>query len=537
MKKFILLFYTLFVALLIPLNAQNFDALKSIQKELDQDYDYYAKADPKNIGAKRLAGKIGILDQGITVLIQKKDKTTFEDVEALTEDLIQETQKYNTQRPKNTQKTAKNLLAELKKLGNEMGFSANNTENKGNINSNKTKETQKEKDKEEVVKNNQTQSDSQIKNQEDKVEDNSQQTVDNNETTEESEKPSNYNNVKIYDEPIHNSTDLSLVYAAIALLFLMIIVMWFSLNNAVKKISQEMRAGLKEHDREIEGLEKILLNSQMNDSRLTNYKEDVEKRFESVERSTTMLLMEADKRMANIENEVKLLDKAKLDLVQFEAFKNHLDNFITKEYFDLSLNSLQEKIKNTESSLKTTAIINSVITSKLTNHYDENKIKIIDSLEEFKRKTSYQSLKELIESQLPLLHISKTLEDCNITAIAKIVQLGFIASYNENLVSAYEKLTNALRLESIDIDDMLIGRMALSEFNAENIKVEEYLSSNRFRNSDYPNFIAAKYEIENSPIFSTAIANTVLFILYPTVYSSRQGTKQVIKKGEYVIKG
>lgn len=533
MKKNLLVPLIIFINYFLFLNAQNFEALKSIQKELDQDYDYYAKADPKNIGAKRLAGKIGILDQGITVLIQKKDKTTFEDVEALTEDLIQETQKYTTQRPKNTQKIAKKLLEELKKLGNEMGFASDNSKVEDNIIShNNNKETEKNHNS----KNNNTGKPTDI--QEEKTQDTTitTQQNDNNENTEETEKPSN-NKIKIYDEPLQTTTDLSLVYAAIALLFLMIVVMWLSLNNAIKKIAQEMNARFKEHDREIEGLEKILLNTQMNDSRLTNYKEEVEKRFESVERSTTMLLMEADKRLANAENEIKLLDKAKLDLVQFEAFKNHLDNYVTKEYFDFTLNSLQEKIKSTESSLKTTAIINSVITTKLTHHYDEHKIKIIEALEEFKRKTSYQPLKELIDSQLPLLHISKTLDDCNITALAKIVQLGFISSYNENLVSPYEKLTNTLRLEGIDIDDALIGRMALSEFNAENIKVEEYLSNNRFRTSEYPNFIAAKYEIENSPIYSTAMTNTVLFILYPTVYSSRQGTKQVIKKGEYVIKG
>ncbi|GIV44200.1 MAG: hypothetical protein KatS3mg035_1323 [Bacteroidia bacterium] len=536
MKKSLLAWVILllsFIFIFNTLKAQNFDALKSIQKELDQDYDYYAKADPKNVGAKRLAGKIGILDQGITVLMQKKDKTTFEDVQALTEDLIQETQKYNTPRPKNTQKIAKNLLSELQKLGNAMGFLANDSKVKENIYTDKPQEKVKEK-KEETIKEHSTTTEN--PNQDNASQDTSSQNTDNTENTEASPSIANKNKIKIYDEPIYQSPDLSLVYAAMALLFLMVIVMWFSLNNAVKKISTEMRERFKEHDREIESLEKILLNSQMSDSRLTNYKEEVNKRFDSLERSTTMLLMEADKRLSNAENEIKLLDKAKLDLAQFEAFKNHLDNFVTKEYFDLSLNSLQEKIKNTESSLKTTAIINSVITTKLTHQFDENKIKIIEALEEFKRKTSYQSLKELIESQLPLLHIAKTLEDCNITAIAKIVQLGFIASYNENLVSPYEKLTNALRLEGIDIDDMLIGRMALSEFNAENIKAEDYLSNNRFRSSDYPNFIAAKYEIENNPLYSTAMPNTVLFILYPTVYSSRQGTKQVIKKGEYVVK-
>lgn len=524
MKRIYLYIIILGLVLILPLKAQNFEGLKAIQKALDEDYDYYAKADPKNVGAKRLAGKIGILDQGITVLIQKKDKTTFEDVQALTEDLVQETQKYNTPRPKNTQKIAKNLLEELKKMGNELGFV---TQNNQIVNNNKADEKI----------DNQTSSSNNISQNDTNTQENPLQVTEQNETIEEdSQQNSNQNTVKIYDEPYHNPVDLSLVYAAIVLLFLMIIIMWFSLNNAVKKITQEMRDRFKEHDREIEGLEKILISSQMNDSRLTNFKEEVEKRFESVERSTTMLLMEADKRMGNIENEVKLMDKAKLDLVQFEAFKNHLENFVTKEYFELSLNSLQEKIKNTESSLKTTAIINSVITTKLTHHFDEHKIKLIEALEEFKRKTSYSTLKELIDSQLPLLHIAKTLEDCNITALAKIAQLGFIASYNENLISPYETLTNTLRLEGIDIDDALIGRMALSEFNAENVKLEEYLSNNRFRNSEYPNFIAAKYEIENSPIFSTALPNTVLFILYPTVYSSRQGTKQVIKKGEYVIK-
>lgn len=524
MKRIYLYIIILSLIFILPLKAQNFEGLKAIQKALDEDYDYYAKADPKNVGAKRLAGKIGILDQGITVLIQKKDKTTFEDVQALTEDLVQETQKYNTPKPKNTQKIAKNLLEELKKVGNELGFVTQNTQIVNN--NNKTDENI----------DNQTSNSNTSENDTNTQENQSQVTEQNETLEEEAQQNSNQNSVKIYDEPYHNPVDLSLVYAAIALLFLMVIVMWFSLNNAVKKIIQEMRGRFKEHDREIEGLEKILISSQMNDSRLTNFKEEVEKRFESVERSTTMLLMEADKRMGNIENEIKLLDKAKLDLVQFEAFKNHLDYFVTKEYFDLSLNSLQEKIKNTESSLKTTAIINSVITTKLTHHFDEHKIKLIEALEEFKRKTSYSTLKELIDSQLPLLHIAKTLEDCNITALAKITQLGFIVSYNENLISPYETLTNTLRLEGIDIDDALVGRMALSEFNAENVKLEEYLSNSRFRNSDYPNFIAAKYEIENSPIFSTALPNTVLFILYPTVYSSRQGTKQVIKKGEYVIK-
>ncbi len=313
--------------------------------------------------------------------------------------------------------------------------------------------------------------------------------------------------------------------------------MWFSLNRKKKKITQEMRERLKEHDREIEGLEKTLLNTQMTDARLTNYKEEVEKRFEAIERSTTMLLMEADRRLSNTENELKLLDKTKFDLVQFEAFKSTLDNnFVTKEHFELAIHSIQDKIKNTESSLKTTAILNSVITTKLTQNYDEHKIKLIEALEEFKRKSTNQNLKELIESQLPLLHISKTLDDCNIIAIAKIVQLGFVASYNENIVNAYEKLTNTLRLEGIDIEDKLIGRIALSEFNADNISVEDYLSSNRFRTSDYPNFIAAKYEIENSPLYLTALPNTVLFILFPTIYNNRQGTKQTLKKGEYIIK-
>ena len=525
------IFYIILLWNFTLINAQNFQKIQSLQKELDQDYEYYAKADPKNIGAKRLAGKIGILDQGITVLIQKKDKTTLEDVQALTEDLIQETQKYNSAKSKNTQKIAKNLLLELKNLEKDLGFVSNNTPNKDKNKPTKITENLKNKENEQSNDLKTNENNTQATQETEEI-----NSVNTDETNEPEKNNNSNKNVKIYDEPYNQPVDLSLVYAAIALIFLMVLVMWFSLNSAIKKIAQEMRERFKEHDREIEALEKILVNGSMQNAQLTNFKEEVNNRFDSVERTTTMLLMEADKRMANAENEIKLLDKAKLDLVQFEAFKNHLDNFITKEYFDFTLNSLQEKIKNTESSLKTTAIINSVITSKLTHHYDEHKIQIIDALEEFKRKTTHQNLKELIDSQLPLLHISKNLEDCNIIAIAKIVQLGFIASYNENIVNAYEKLTNTLRLEGLDIEDMLIGRMALSEFNAENVKFEDYLTSQRFRTSDYPNFIAAKYEIENSPIFNTAVPNTVLFILYPTVYSSRQGTKQVIKKGEYVIK-
>jgi hypothetical protein len=510
------------------LKGQNFDKLKTIQKELDQDYEYYAKADPKNIGAKRLAGKIGILDQGITVLIQKKDATTFEDVVALTEDLIQEAQKYNSAKAQNTQKIAKNLLSELQSLGKNLGFLSQNNDNS------KAKNDQK------VLKNNNNQTVQNTKDSlnttqlnETKPEETDNENADNqeNNNTESPKKE-----IKIYEEPYHEPADLSLVYAAIALLFVMVLVMWFSLNNAIKKMAQEMRNRFKEHDREIEGLEKIIVNGSMQTAQLTNFKEEVEKRFDSLERSTTMLLMEADKRLSNAENEIKLLDKAKLDIVQFEAFKKELNFFVTKEHFEQSLHNLHEKITQTEKTFKTNAIINTVITTKLTHHYDEHKIQIIEALEELKRKTTYLTLKELIDTQLPLLHTSKTLDDCNITAISKIVQLAFVASYNENLVNPYEKLTQALRLEGIDIEDNLIGRAALSEFNAENIPINEYLTSPRFRTSDYPNFIATKYEIENNPLFHTALPNTVLFILYPTVFSSRQGTKQLIKKGEYVIK-
>ncbi len=534
MKKFFILFIFTFFVFVIPIKAQNFENLKKLQKELDQDYDYYAKADPKNIGAKRLAGKIGILDQGITVLLQKKDKTTFEDVQALTEDLFQETKKYNSEKAKNTQKIAKNILSELQNLSKALGFTTTNTTKiEENSKTNPNNKANENKIKAETKENTNFENKKSVPQTEDTLQ------QDNSETSSmedynENQQPKN--KIKIYEEPYQQPVDLSLVYAAIALLFLMILVMWFSLNNAVKKIAHEMRERLKEHDREIESLEKILLSAQLSDSRLTNHKEEVEKRFEAVERSTTLLLMEADKRLSHLENEIKLFDKAKLDLVQFEAFKGTLDNFITREHFERTLNSIQDKIKNTESSLKTSAIIHSVITSKLTHHFEEHKIQLIEALEEFKRKSTHPTLIELIESQLPLLHVAKTLEDCNITAIAKIVQLGFVASYNENLSNAYEKLTNTLRLENLDIEDALIGRMALSDFNAENVTVTEFLTANRFRNADYPNFIAAKYEIENSPLFSTALPNTVIFILYPTVFSARQGSKQLIKKGEYVIK-
>jgi tetrahydromethanopterin S-methyltransferase subunit G len=153
--------------------------------------------------------------------------------------------------------------------------------------------------------------------------------------------------------------------------------------------------------------------------------------------------------------------------------------------------------------------------------------------------TRMVALQKRIETVSPLLEKGKVngeLDPDDVGQLGRLLQLCYTSAHNEGLAADYKRLAEGASLLGIGIEDSMAGRMAFSEFYAENVPVEIYFTEERFRTDVFPEFRSAKAEIENQLTNPSAVPGTVLYCLQPTVTLLQEGGKKLLQKGIYVVK-
>jgi len=164
---------------------------------------------------------------------------------------------------------------------------------------------------------------------------------------------------------------------------------------------------------------------------------------------------------------------------------------------------------------------------------------IANAVEHLSTRTQIPRLQHHAGQLLPNLMVATkqgSLESLEIKTLGETLQLAYASALNEGFKEQYRDMSEAARKLDFIIEDRMSGRMCFSDHYAENIPFDEYLTLAKVRNTDYPNFVEVKRKIENSELYKTALNNMVLYTLKPTVIQHKDGVKNVICKGIYVIK-
>lgn len=154
-------------------------------------------------------------------------------------------------------------------------------------------------------------------------------------------------------------------------------------------------------------------------------------------------------------------------------------------------------------------------------------------------RTRMMALQKRIEVVSPLLERAKNsagIDPEDLGQLGRLLQLCYTASLNEGLVGEYKQLCEAAGLLGVAIEDSMAGRMAFSEFYAENVAVDVFFVEERFRTDTYPDFRTARTEVEAQLGNSATVPGTVLYTLQPTVTLLQEGGKKLLQKGVYVVK-
>ena len=163
---------------------------------------------------------------------------------------------------------------------------------------------------------------------------------------------------------------------------------------------------------------------------------------------------------------------------------------------------------------------------------------LIDLTADLKEKTNIAALNRLIGEVTPGLEESKAtgnLNDINLQGLAEIIQLAFVSGQNEDQRALYEKMSSAIEQIGFKVTDKMTGRQAFSDYYAENIPYDQYITMPKVRTETYPDHAQAKQEMENSALLHDSLKNTVLYTLRPTVQLMERGAQRVLAKGEFVV--
>jgi len=511
MKYFIILF--LFLSIQLTVFSQNLTELKQQNKELLDLYNQFAKADASNKGAKILASKLVFLTNAITDFTKSQDHKTWTELKDFSEDLLKESKKYNSDNAKKLQK----VMAAVDK--NIIGLEPKNAnDQKSEVKDEKKAEPKNDQKVEDQVK-----------------EDNKEEVKEEKEPKTEVSDP----DIPLQQPESYKSERELIFYALFAVMALFLIILWISVNGSLKKLQENVQSKFAVQGGEIEHLEKVLVEGSMVRGEVQKFKDEYEKKLSGIENSTTGLFAEIDKKIHELDKKLEILDTTKANLAQLESLNVILHQaYVSKENLDLLLSAIHEKLKITDQNIRSQSVLSQVVqpAAPVQDIFFVILPDVIDSLDNIKKKTNIQQLKELIDNQLPLLSISKSIEDWNIHAIAKITQLCYVSSYNEGLTKFYDKLKEALKLVGFEIEDQMANRVAMTDFNAENISYDEYIGMSKVRTSEYPSYIAVRQEVENNLDYVNCASKTVLFVLSPTIFHQANGAKTLLRKGEYVIK-
>lgn len=163
---------------------------------------------------------------------------------------------------------------------------------------------------------------------------------------------------------------------------------------------------------------------------------------------------------------------------------------------------------------------------------------LLPPLRELAHRSSSQHLRELALRLTAVLERSNADEaDAIFTPqqVGNIVQLAYAAGKNENLLAAYQQLVHAAKQLDYTVEDAMTGRMALSEHYARNVGYPDYKKAGNIPNPLEPAYERVLADIDKSGLAYTAIKNTVLYVLSPTVVRQEAGVRWVAQKGTYIV--
>jgi hypothetical protein len=162
------------------------------------------------------------------------------------------------------------------------------------------------------------------------------------------------------------------------------------------------------------------------------------------------------------------------------------------------------------------------------------------SLEALSARTSHERARMLIDSLLPGILVAEEtgkMEALDKTTFARLLQVAHLCAQREQLNDLYENIKQAAYPFGFVIEDRMVGRQAYSDVYAENLTLEDYKVSSRMRGTDFPEMDSVLHKLDDSPVMLSAVKNTVLFTLRPTVLLVESGVKSVLQKGVYLVKG
>jgi hypothetical protein len=124
--------------------------------------------------------------------------------------------------------------------------------------------------------------------------------------------------------------------------------------------------------------------------------------------------------------------------------------------------------------------------------------------------------------------------------LAELVQLAYLSTLTEPTQDVYQQIVEVYKREHLLVEDKMIGRMAFSDYYAENYTADQ------LREVEVVATVAGVWPlpvdlitsgVSKSPLDKVAVKGTVLYTALPTVLRQSEGVKAVLRKGLYVIKG
>lgn len=165
-----------------------------------------------------------------------------------------------------------------------------------------------------------------------------------------------------------------------------------------------------------------------------------------------------------------------------------------------------------------------------------DRLPILQILAEWQLQTSLPRLAEAAHQLSAQLRSLPATEKPEPALLAEVLQLGYVSAYNDSSLPHYLQLKAFAEKQQYIIEDELAGRMAFSEHYADNLTYETYFGLYNGHAKNLPNLTAQRdtlWENENDP---SILSRTVLRVLQPAVVVQKEGAKQVVRRGTYLVK-
>jgi hypothetical protein len=119
--------------------------------------------------------------------------------------------------------------------------------------------------------------------------------------------------------------------------------------------------------------------------------------------------------------------------------------------------------------------------------------------------------------------------------VAYLIQLAWVDAINTDHYDSYRKLVSCLQPFGYSVEDSMQGRMAFSDYYAQNVPFRDFLELEAVQSEDFPDHRIAQNLILTSPQYQEAVSGMVLLTLKPAIIRQTEGAKSVLLKGVYVV--